>query len=117
VHDRTGARKRWAEGGGVGDIALDQFEALRQAAGAGGEIVEEDDVVSCVAQGASGVTADVACSTNDEDRQESPRLLRSWSRSGRLGGGDGRHSLFVTDHLCQRRGAGFWRSYCLVNML
>jgi len=46
VHHRVDARERRPEARLVGDVALEQFEALRQAAAAGGEIVVEQDVVA-----------------------------------------------------------------------
>src|SRR3984885_3909281 len=65
VHDGVDPRQNLVEFGLVSDVALDEFEALGQAAEAGGEIVVDDDFITGSAQCASGVTADVTRASYD----------------------------------------------------
>jgi hypothetical protein len=69
VHHRVYAREHWPKLGFVGDIALHKFEALRQAAEPGGEIVIKHDLIAGTPQRARRMTADVACSARYQDRQ------------------------------------------------
>ena len=69
VHHRVHAREHWPEPGFVGDVALHKFEALRQSAKSGGEIVIEHDLIAGTPQRARRMTADVACSAGHQDCQ------------------------------------------------
>src|ERR1035441_3696175 len=68
-HDRIHAREQGAKFRFVGNVTLHQFEALHQAAKPGAEIVVDHNLVARTPQGARRMTANVACSTSDQDRQ------------------------------------------------
>jgi len=64
VHHRVHARQHRPELGFVGDVTFHQFEALRQAPEAGGEIVIEQNFIAGTPQRARRVTPDITCSAH-----------------------------------------------------
>jgi hypothetical protein len=69
VHHRVNSREHGPEPGFIGDVALHQFKASRQAAEAGGEIVIDRDLIARAPQRPHRMTADVARTAHDQDRQ------------------------------------------------
>jgi hypothetical protein len=72
VHHGIGARQSGTQRRVIGDIALDQFEASRQPAKAGGQVVIYHDLVAGTSQRARRMTADVPRSAHHQNASHAP---------------------------------------------
>ena len=55
--------------GGIGDVADDEFEPVRQLFVPGGEIVVDNYVVTAAAKRMRRMAADISCAPNHQDGQ------------------------------------------------